>query len=394
MAWVLKFDGGNDYALADFAESMSQSFTIKIRFRSSDLTTDARLFALTRGASRPLVAIGTGTSAATRDNIRFFFATDGNVEEISYITTDAEAAPFGDNLFHELEVFFDNGALSIVLDGGSSVSIGSYTPADYTVEQISLGAIYRTSPSAFLECDIEYVQVSGDIDYDWDATASSHAAGTPRLLNTLDGSGLTDAFTFFMPTDGSAWEDLGGGGVSITPNTINSASVSNNPAITFNSVVSLTPNAIDSLSVANNPLIQFNSIVNISPATIDSASISNDPILSFSAVLNITPQAINSASAANNPSILFNSVLSLAPSTIDSLSVSNDPVIEFKSVINILPQAIDSLSVSRNPFISFGVVQTIGNVTASFKDSGISVKYEEDEINVGYKPNAITVNFK
>lgn len=207
-------------------------------------------------------------------------------------------------------------------------------------------------------------------------------ASTGTQETTIGYTGSADqAITFIAAFK----KDSGGGGVSITPNTINSASVSNNPAITFNSVVSLTPNAIDSLSVANNPSIQFNSVVNISPATINSASISNDPILSFSAVLNITPQTINSASAANNPSILFNSVLSLEPSTIDSLSVSNNPVIEFKSVINVLPQTIDSLSVSRNPFISFGVVQTIGNVTASFKDSGISVKY---------KPNAITVNFK
>ena len=219
---------------------------------------------------------------------------------------------------------------------------------------------------------------------------------TEAEFQTETGQGIvafnTASTTDFISTYNA--DVLGTTGITVTPSTINSASVSNNPAITFNSVVNLTPNAIDSLSVANNPSIQFGSVLNISPATIGSASVSNDPMLSFSAVLNITPQAIDSVSASNDPSILFNSVLSLTPSTIDSLSVSNDPVIEFKSVINVLPQTIDSLSVSKNPFISFGVVQTIGNVTASFKDSGISVKYEEDEINVGYKPNAITVNFK
>lgn len=240
------------------------------------------------------------------------------------------------------------------------------------------------------------VSIAVDTRYNFDINGSVHTAGTPLVTETVSAKTATGVN---MPTaalgqPGSAWIDLGGGGVTVTPSTINSASVSNNPAITFNSVVSLTPNTIDSLSVANNPSIQFGSVLNISPATIDSASVSNDPILSFSAVLNITPQAIDSVSAANNPSIIFNSVLNLTPSTIDSLSVSNNPVIEFKSVINVLPQTIDSLSVSKNPFISFGVVQTIGNVTASFKDSGISVKYEEDEINVGYKPNAITVNFK
>ncbi|MCJ8293781.1 MAG: hypothetical protein MJK15_05175 [Colwellia sp.] len=175
------------------------------------------------------------------------------------------------------------------------------------------------------------------------------------------------------------------GGVTVTPSTIDSLSVSNNPAITFNSVLSITPNAIDSLSTANNPTVQFNSVVNISPTAINSSSVSNNPIVSFSAVLNITPQAIDSSSSANNPVIVFNNPLNISPATIDSLSVSNNPVIEFKSVINVLPQVVGSLSVSINPFISFGVVQTIGNVTASFKDSGISVKYEEDQITVNFK---------
>ncbi|HHZ68709.1 MAG TPA: hypothetical protein EYN67_19005 [Flavobacteriales bacterium] len=199
----------------------------------------------------------------------------------------------------------------------------------------------------------------------------SDIAVTEFQTETRQGVIATGSSSRFLMWIGSyAADTLGGGGVTVTPSTINSESVSNNPSI------------------------QFGSVLNISPATIDSASTSNDPILSFSAVLNITPQAIDSVSAANDPSILFNSALNLTPSTINSLSVSNNPVIEFKSVINVLPQTIDSLSASKNPFISFGVVQTIGNVTASFKDSGISVKYEEDEINVGYKPNAITVNFK
>jgi hypothetical protein len=175
------------------------------------------------------------------------------------------------------------------------------------------------------------------------------------------------------------------GGVTVTPSTIDSLSVSNNPTITFNSVLSITPNTIDSLSTANNPTVQFNSVVNISPTAINSSSVSNNPIVSFSAVLNITPQAIDSSSSANNPVIVFNNPLNISPTTIDSLSISNNPVIEFKSVINVLPQVVDSLSVSINPFISFGVVQTIGNVTASFKDSGISVKYEEDQITVNFK---------
>jgi hypothetical protein len=51
------------------------------------------------------------------------------------------------------------------------------------------------------------------LNRNYDATASSHSSGTPILSdisgNAQDGTGVN------MPTDGSAWLDLGGGGISI-----------------------------------------------------------------------------------------------------------------------------------------------------------------------------------
>ena len=50
---------------------------------------------------------------------------------------------------------------------------------------------------------------AGANDRDYDSTLSSHAAGTvilSEVLNGFDGTGVG------MPTDGSAWLDLGGGG--------------------------------------------------------------------------------------------------------------------------------------------------------------------------------------
>ena len=47
----------------------------------------------------------------------------------------------------------------------------------------------------------------------WDATASSHAAGTPVLTDTIGGNNATGVN---MPTDGSAWVNLGGSGISGT----------------------------------------------------------------------------------------------------------------------------------------------------------------------------------
>ncbi|HHZ94209.1 MAG TPA: hypothetical protein EYN67_01335, partial [Flavobacteriales bacterium] len=369
MAWALIFDGVNDYATITTEDLHTEvgrtTFEYEI-FAAPDV--DQSTF---RILGNPGAFTGQFSILTTGVQIRLGGAGASQVT-IPYVQVF-------DGLYHTYKIRRDGNDYSFLID---EVEVATTTSSAATGGN-GVQYIGRVSGN-FTHTNIGYIifrdSIAGTELFNWDATASSHAAGTPVLLDITGGN---DATGVNMPTDGSAWVDLGGGGITVTPSTINSASVSNNPAITFNSVVSLTPNTIDSLSVANNPSIQFGSVLNISPLTIDSASVSNDPILSFSAVLNITPQAIDSVSAANDPSILFNSALSLTPSAIDSLSVSNNPVIEFKSVINVLPQTIDSLSVSKNPFISFGVVQTIGNVTASFKDSGISVKYEEDEINVG-----------
>jgi len=44
--------------------------------------------------------------------------------------------------------------------------------------------------------------------HNWNPTASSHAAGTPILTDTIGGNNATGVN---MPTDGSAWINLGGG---------------------------------------------------------------------------------------------------------------------------------------------------------------------------------------
>ena len=52
--------------------------------------------------------------------------------------------------------------------------------------------------------------------------------------------------------------------------------------------------------------------------------------------------------------------------------------------LTLLPSVVNSLSISLNPFISFAA-QDIGKVTASFGDSGISVKYKILGVTVKFR---------
>ncbi len=381
MAWALQSDGVNDHVDGDLVTTMSGDFILKYEGQISsnpantvfynllaiyDKSGNDYLGVAVRGMAGGAVAkIISNASTPGEGSTQIPINTD-LVLEVRY-TSSTNTAEFFINGTPEYTVNPSGGATWIpLLDGYRMFSATGSTTFGH--------ALLKDNTSI-----IDSVTSANTLIF-----TPTNSGGTGLILDESTANNENGVLMNF-PGDNSQWVLVGGGGISITPNTINSASVSNNPVIAFNSVLNLTPNAINSLSIANNPSIQFNSVVNISPATIDSASVSNDPIVSFSAVLNITPQAIDSASLSNNPTIVFNNPLNIAPSSIDSLSVSNNPVIEFKSIINVLPQAIDSLSVSINPFISFGVVQTIGNVTASFKDSGISVKYEEDKITVNFK---------
>ena len=242
---------------------------------------------------------------------------------------------------------------------------------------------------------------------DFNAGSNGSAPGANSLDNrtTADlvnyaGGDLRTASGSALATAGSgggfigAFLESGGAAIEVTPNSINSVSTSNNPIIAFNSVVNVSPLSIDSSSAALNPSVIFNNVLNVAPQSIDSVSASNNPVISFSSLLQISPQSIDSLSVSIDPIVAFTSALNINPQSIDSLSIAVNPTIEYKSIINVLPQSVDSLSLSLNPLITTGQVQQIGNVTASFKDSGISVKYEDNKVSVGYKPSAITVNFK
>jgi hypothetical protein len=76
----------------------------------------------------------------------------------------------------------------------------------------------RVETSAqYSNIDIYYAEFTDDLTSSnsryYDATASSHTAGTPILSETLNGN---DATGVNMPTDGSAWLDLGGGLTALT----------------------------------------------------------------------------------------------------------------------------------------------------------------------------------
>lgn len=73
--------------------------------------------------------------------------------------------------------------------------------------------------NGFSEVDVEYIEwqdLSNPSNNSlWDATSSNHGTGTPILSDTISSN---DATGVNMPTDGSAWLDLGGSSIPVIMN--------------------------------------------------------------------------------------------------------------------------------------------------------------------------------
>jgi hypothetical protein len=178
MAWALQFDGVNDYV------------TIPLFDIPSGATLTYTYIPNHGGANEYLL----DTTSGTRP---YVFVGGGNIS-------------------------FNSSAISVTLDG-SSISSGSTAPVNGSQHVLvltflvstkisSIGARFNFANPADMQLLSLSVNTGADTLY-LDATASSHASGTPVLTDTI---GANNATGVNMPTDGSAWVDLGGGGISLT----------------------------------------------------------------------------------------------------------------------------------------------------------------------------------
>lgn len=99
------------------------------------------------------------------------------------------------------------GTMELFVD---DVSVGSIQPNSTPMHNVSDSITYIGAPSSSRSFDGNYYsgRITGDTyDYRWSADASSHGAGTPTLVSTVDANNFVGNN---LPTDGSAWVEEGG----------------------------------------------------------------------------------------------------------------------------------------------------------------------------------------
>jgi hypothetical protein len=161
-----RFDGVGDYALAPF--TWAQNLTIEIKFKSKNaLDADGRIFSLSGTGTRPLITIGSGTTNNT-NKIRLYFSNNSNVDAIVHLSGN-EHVPFGEDIWRTIKLTLDGTNVQLYYEG-ALIYTDVYDWTQYTITQMSLGVVFRTSPVAFHEMDFAYVSITGDYNAYYDGT--------------------------------------------------------------------------------------------------------------------------------------------------------------------------------------------------------------------------------
>ena len=266
-----------------------------------------------------------------------------------------------------------------VTTGAHELFVDNVSKGTDTAGAISVGMFYYGSTNAtrdFFEGQLISVEWTNSVlttFLNHDATASSHATGTP-ILSDISGSGL-DVTGANMPTDGSAWIDLGGG---ITA-TVNETGPSFTESINTNLSVNITGNIAES-----GPSFTESVSATLSALTIQAVITESGPSFNESISANVTTSLTINASIAET-----------GPSFTESISANLDT--NLSATINELgPSFTESINVSTTTKIS----ATITEFGPSFSENiaaSIPIKVSlnpRNSVKVKRKSNAVKIKRK
>lgn len=357
MAWALVFDGVNDYAQMNTPIMLTGDFDLEIKFK------------VYSGAGATSVVLSTQSDGAqwigrwsTTRHLAFW---NGQINFVEGFQVDTDYTYRLVRTGSSVE-WFINGVSELTFTNGTTLTIPAF------------GKLGGASNNLFGQ--IEYMTISGVSNYD--ATNSSHAPGTPILTDFVSGN---DATGVNMPTDGSAWLDLGGGGVIDVDATLGTISyLSNNTSVSLAGVVDVSP-FVGSIGYSSNSAsVSLNGSVDVVAALGSIDYSSNNTQISVTGDIDVisTLGSINYSSLNTDTSLTSEIDV---PATLGSISYSsNGAVVNLAGTVEV-NTSLGQIIYSGNPVVvSVGDGQSIGNVTASFAG---------DIYTAGFKPDTITVKF-
>lgn len=374
MAWAVETDGVNDYLVSStsWVPTDLDNWNLKIRARRLSGTGNRVLFTNSDFDDGMYINANTGGSG---DNLSCFIGGVPIFAPLTGFNTD--------RLFHDIEVDCVSGVIELIVD---TVSYGTASRGGLSLSRNKIWFGNRAGTSSWMHQQTEYVDLTdsntpSNSRY-YDATASSHAAGTPILTDTIGGNNATG---FNMPTDGSAWIDLGGSGVTVTATlgTINYSSQDATVSLAGSVDINTTLGAISYSSQDASISLTGSLDVVATLGAINYSSKNTTVSVTGDVDVIATLGAINYTSNNATISLASETIINTTLGTIDY--ASQDAAVTLSGLIDITSTLGAIVYNSYPVIVSVGEGQVIGNVTASFADNIYTA---------GFKPDTITISFK
>lgn len=255
-----------------------------------------------------------------------------------------------DGEIYEVELKKTGTLYELIVDGTtikSHTTLFTPLPVDFLGSYGAYGA----------EIDLIYFSATG-LYVSADASDRSNTGAQPVLVDTI---GNNDATGVNFPTDGSAWVDLGGGGISVTDTSNDSNSTS-----LFDSVLLVAP-------------------LNINDDANNTSSLSNSDSISFSSSISINDGLNNSYSVSNLDSVSFVGQFIIADNNNNTESLSTTDVIVFSGAVIISDTLSNAESVSLFDSIQIGQftfnVKKETNINSAYLSKNINSVYYSTNIN-------------
>lgn len=443
MAWAIRADGVDDQmSFTSVTIPAGENFTIRIAASLDDLIN--RSFAGQSGAFNNVIRTASASQWKFRAN-----AVESNLDFIE---------PLVDFAVFDVEIKRTGGATGTIDIVDTATQSSLLVATVNNPNELALNGLFRYGNSSFRFLgEFQLLEItSTTVNNKWDATASDHSntGAQPVLVDTV---GSNDATGSGFPTDGSAWVDLGGGGVTLDglfsinkdsflssasaslPQPVGDASFNIN-SLLLNASASVTlpnpqgdisfiipeisiglsggatlPQPISNISFSF-PKVSLTASASVTvpfPVGNVAFSIDSQGFISTGSATQPNPSA-SVAFSINNISVISSASVSL-PQPISNISFNVDSVIvsatgsatqtgfnaDIAFDIDSLLFASSASVTLPNPIadmsfsIDYSIIATGSSSGAPVNSIGaVTARFADDEYSASFKPNQITVSFK
>jgi len=404
MVWAIKLENSG-YLNFDTQTSYHQDLSV-YRFEAD--------FVIPSGTTTPIYFVARNTSFSGYISIQ----SNGELR-VRYNGTNLSWPSFGypdDDQLHTIVVVRNGASHEAFLDGSSKGTVSNSITSPFLLTGI--GNAGTLTSNFYLSRMRLWNNATGTgtpiHDHDANSSDRSNTGQQPILTDTAGGNNATGVG---LPTDGSAWIDLGGGGLSIIGQESTFTYQSVNASVQLTGQIDITGqvstyvyNSIDgSVSLTGNIEIsgltstyQYQSVdgnVNLTGDLLIQGQTSNYNYQSVNAfvVLTGSVEVIGSVSNVNyqavNATVEIGSQLNIIgqTSTFDYQSI--DATVTLQGDIDIVGQTsnYNFQSVNATIRLSSGRQINVSNVMVSYADDGIQTSYADDSIQINYADDGINI---